>query len=98
VARPNLCCAVQTSLSDARRGSLRVVEHHHRCLYCVALWVCDENCPFAGPSVCAECREKLRTSPGMTRRVVPRTDVRVLARLADDAGARLRDLLRRRPL
>ena len=73
------------------------MEHPHRCVYCAALWSCLEDCPFAGPSACAECREKLRTSPGMTRRVVPLTDSRVLERLTENAGERLRDLLRRRP-
>jgi hypothetical protein len=38
----------------------------------------------------------IRTSPGMTRRVVPLSDSSVLERLADLAGDDLRERLRRR--
>jgi len=77
-------------------GTLAAVEHHHRCVYCATQWFCHEDCPYAGPSACADCRDRVRASPGITRRVVRLTDSSVLQRLADREGQLLRDLLRRR--
>lgn len=84
----------------ARRacGRLLAVEHRHHCVYCQTLWFCHDDCPLAGPSVCAACREKLRRSPDMPRLVIALHDgSEVLARLAEHEGERIRELFRRRP-
>jgi hypothetical protein len=72
------------------------VEHRHRCVYCDSLWFCHEDCPFAGLSACADCREKLRQAPGMPRRVIAlRARSPVLDRLTEHTAERLRRSLRR---
>jgi hypothetical protein len=73
------------------------VEHHHRCVYCRSEWFCYEDCPFAGPSACDECREKLRRSPDIPRRVIALNNgSQVLDRLAEREAERIRQMFRRR--
>jgi hypothetical protein len=73
------------------------VEHHHRCVYCRSEWFCHEDCPLAGPSACDACREELRRSPDIPRRVIALSDGSpVLDRLAEREAERLREILRRR--
>jgi hypothetical protein len=66
------------------------VEHRHRCVYCRSEWFCYEDCPLAGLSACEGCREKLRESPDMPRRVIALNDTRVLDRLAQREADRIR--------
>jgi hypothetical protein len=49
---------------------------------------------MAGPSACADCREKIRQSPDMPRRVIALKDSRVLDRLAEREAERIRRLIR----
>jgi hypothetical protein len=78
-------------------GRLPAVEHHHRCVYCRSEWFCYEDCPLAGPSACDECREKVRRSPDIPRRIVALSDgSQVLDRLAEREAERLRQMFRRR--
>jgi hypothetical protein len=68
-------------------------------VYCRTPWFCHEDCPLAGPAACADCREKVRRSPTIPRRVIMLEDSsRVLDSLAEREAARLRELLRRRRL
>jgi hypothetical protein len=71
------------------------VEHRHHCLYCRVQWFCHEDCPLAGPSACEECRQKLRQSPDMPRRLIALRDSRVLDHLAEQEAQRIRQQLRR---
>jgi hypothetical protein len=65
-------------------------------VYCRVFWFCHEACPLAGPSACAECREKIRRSPDMPRRVIMLEDgSRVLDSLAEVEAERIRALIRR---
>ena len=74
------------------------MEHPHRCVYCSSEWFCYEDCPLAGPSACDQCREKLRRSPEIPRRVIALSEgSQVLDRLAEREAERLRQRLRRRP-
>jgi hypothetical protein len=74
----------------------RAVEHRHHCVYCQTFWFCHEDCPLTGASACATCREKLRRSPDMPRRVIALDEgSQVLDRLAQHEGERLRRLLRK---
>lgn len=73
------------------------MEHPHRCLYCETRWSCREECVLAGPSVCADCRERVLQSPELPRRVIPlRNPHVVIDWLAEDVADRLRDRFRRR--
>ena len=73
------------------------MEHHHRCVYCRSEWFCHEDCPLAGPSACDACRDKLRRSPDIPRRVIALSDgSQVLDRLAEREAERLREMIRRR--
>jgi hypothetical protein len=72
------------------------VEHKHRCVYCEALWFCHEDCPFDGPSACTSCRDKIRQSPEVPRRVIALDDTRLLDRLAEREADRVRQMIRRR--
>jgi hypothetical protein len=71
------------------------MEHHHRCVYCATVWFCHEDCVLSGASACEDCREKLRMSPEMQRRVVDLRDRRVMDRLIEHASENIRKLLRR---
>ena len=73
-----------------------VDEHPHRCLYCEALWFCQQECPLVGPSVCDTCRDRIRRTPETPLRVIPLRDPSVLARLAENEGKRWRQSFRRR--
>jgi hypothetical protein len=65
-------------------------------VYCRLLWFCHEDCPLAGPSACADCREKVRRSPDTPRRVIMLQDgSRVLESLAEREAERIRELIRR---
>jgi hypothetical protein len=71
------------------------MEHRHRCLYCDAAWSCGDDCPYAGPSACERCRERLRRTPGAPRRVIPlRAGSPVLDGLTEHTAERLRRRLR----
>ena len=71
------------------------MEHRHRCVYCDALWFCYEECALPGPSACDECREKIRRSPDMPRRVIALgTGGRTLDLLTQREAERLRQRLR----
>jgi hypothetical protein len=70
------------------------VEHSHHCLYCYTRWFCHEDCVLAGPSVCEPCRDKLRGSPDMPRRVIALSDPQVVDRLVQRETERLRGRLR----
>ena len=76
------------------------MEHPHRCVYCSEHWFCYEDCPLAGASVCAACREKLREAPEDTPlRVIPLLDRRdswVFDRLIEYDAERVRHEIRRR--
>ena len=74
------------------------VEHPHRCVYCANVWFCHEDCPLAGPSVCAECHEKLLVAPPETplRVIALERGSRVLDCLAEYDAARITRQLKRR--
>ena len=75
------------------------MEHPHRCVYCRDRWLCYDDCPLAGASVCANCRERLRTCPDTPLRVIPLQDRRdgwVFDRLIEYDAERMRRELRRR--
>ena len=66
------------------------MEHRHRCVYCRAEWSCAEDCVLAGLSACEGCRNELRRSPDMPRRVIALEDTRVLDRLTQREIERIR--------
>jgi hypothetical protein len=66
------------------------MEHRHRCIYCRTEWSCLDDCPLAGLSACDGCRERLRRSPDMPRRVIALEDTRVLDRLVERESERIR--------
>ena len=72
------------------------MEHPHRCVYCSAAWSCYDDCPLPGPSACEACRERIKGSPDIPRRVIPLTaDSEVLDALAKHEAERLRRLIGR---
>jgi len=72
-----------------------VMEHRHHCLYCGELWFCYEDCPLTGPSICAECAKSTELSDA-PRRVIGLSS-KILNRLTEAEGERLRRFLRRNP-
>jgi hypothetical protein len=69
------------------------VEHGYTCIYCGARWLCHDDGPFAGPSVCEGCVEN--GGPNGLLRAIPFRGTWVLERFAERAGDELRRLMRR---